>query len=289
MAGVNRVFHLQCALAMLLAAAPVAAIAQDPAPVDCLIEPDQIVKLSTPVAGIVAEVLVDRGDVVRAGQVVARLDTAAEAIAVELARLKAEDETGVNAARARLAFLEEQARRKERLAKSLAVSDSDAKEAAMQAETARQELAQEQLKRDQARLEGQQAQVLMDQKTLKSPVDGVVTERLLNPGEFRDTQSHILTIAKLDVLNVEAFLPIAYIASVAVGDRVEVLPEPPLDRPREAIVTVIDRVFDAATATFGVRMQIDNRDLSLPGGLRCQVRFDPPAIAALPEGEGGSP
>jgi len=82
-----------------------------------------------------------------------------------------------------------------------------------------------------------------------------------------------VTVARLDVLRVEAFAPIAYFPALAVGQTVTVTPEPPLDQPRQARVQVIDRVFDAATATFGLRMELENPDLTLPAGLRCTLSF----------------
>ena len=60
---------------------------------------------------------------------------------------------------------------------------------------------------------------------------------------------------------------------LAVGQAVTVTPEAPLDQPRQATIRVIDRVFDAATATFGLRMELQNTDLSLPAGLRCTLSF----------------
>jgi membrane fusion protein (multidrug efflux system) len=38
-------------------------------------------------------------------------------------------------------------------------------------------------------------------------------------------------------------------------------------------VTVVDKVFDAASATIGVRLELPNPDYSLPARLKCQVRF----------------
>ena len=68
-------------------------------------------------------------------------------------------------------------------------------------------------------------------------------------------------------------MPNAYHTAIKIGQTVEVVPEAPFDTPRQATITVIDRVFDAATATFGIRMDLQNADLSLPAGLRCSLRF----------------
>nr|WP_249200236.1 efflux RND transporter periplasmic adaptor subunit [Thetidibacter halocola] len=238
-----------------------------------MIEPREVVRLSTPVAGIVSDVAVDRGDVVAAGDPIARLDSRVEEIQRDLAATRAQDQSGILGLEARIAFLTEQADRTETLAKRNAVSDTTAREAALEAEVARQELAEARVAHVLAGLELTQAEELLRQKQLVSPVAGVVTERLLNPGEYRDGQAHIATIARIDILRVEAFAPIAYFPHVQLGQQVLVTPEAPLDTPRTATIRVIDRVFDAATATFGLRMEIENADLSLPAGLRCTLSF----------------
>jgi multidrug efflux pump subunit AcrA (membrane-fusion protein) len=149
-------------------------------------------------------------------------------------------------------------------------------EAALDRDVARHELEQARLALRIADLELQEAEAVLAQKTLLSPIAGIVTERLANPGEYRNGESHLATIARIDLLRIEAFVPISYFPRLSVGQAVEVLPEPPLDQPRRAVIRVIDRVFDAATGTFGIRMDLDNADLSLPAGLRCTLRFPAP-------------
>jgi len=40
-----------------------------------------------------------------------------------------------------------------------------------------------------------------------------------------------------------------------------------------AKVTVVDRVVDAASGTFGVRLELPNPNYRLPAGLKCKVPF----------------
>ena len=39
-------------------------------------------------------------------------------------------------------------------------------------------------------------------------------------------------------------------------------------------MVVIDRVIDAASGTFSVFLELPNPEHTIPGGLRCRVRFD---------------
>lgn len=41
----------------------------------------------------------------------------------------------------------------------------------------------------------------------------------------------------------------------------------------EASVKVVDRVIDAASGTFGVRLQLPNPGYRVPAGVKCRVRF----------------
>lgn len=109
-------------------------------------------------------------------------------------------------------------------------------------------------------------------RTIKSPVNGVVVERFMNPGEF-PKQEKILKIAQIDPLRVEVYAPVAMLGKIAVGMTAHVKPEPPLTGEYAAKVTVVDRVVDAASGTFGVRLELPNHDLKLPAGLKCSVRF----------------
>ena len=56
------------------------------------------------------------------------------------------------------------------------------------------------------------------------------------------------------------------------GMRWMVSPEAPGGR-YTATVTLVDRVIDAASGTFGVRLELPNPNLAIPAGAKCKVRF----------------
>src|SRR5262245_24740360 len=79
-------------LPLIAVAAPGAAQA---ATFDCLIEPRLKVELAAPAAGVLKEVLVDRGDRVRKGDILARLDSAVEEATVALDKARAASEAAI--------------------------------------------------------------------------------------------------------------------------------------------------------------------------------------------------
>jgi multidrug efflux pump subunit AcrA (membrane-fusion protein) len=125
-----------------------------------------------------------------------------------------------------------------------------------------------------AELEVRRAEAVLQLHIIRSPFDGVVVDRLLDPGEFATTniKEPILKLAEIDPLNVEVVLPAALFGRVRRGDRAEVLPETST-RYFPAQVSIVDRVIDGASGTFGVRLDLRNRDGAIPAGARCRLRF----------------
>ena len=214
---------------------------------DCLIEPHVVVTVGSSVDGVIEEVLVDRGDTVKAGQVVARLMSGVETATVDLRKSKAE-------------FGARKSERNEELVKKQLVSVQDKDE--MDTERRMNEA---ELKRD---LEA------LNQRTIVSPVTGVVVERYLSKGELlRQDKARIVKLAQLDPLNVELVMSSSAYGSIRVGMTGEVTIAAPTRGTYKAKVTVVDRTIDAASGTFGVRLELPNPDLRIPSGLKCQVRF----------------
>jgi len=186
---------------------------------NCLIHPYVVITVTTPVGGILETVAVDRGDLVKEGQIVATLDTSVERASGAVAHAQAE------LSNRRLADLE---------------------------------------------LQRTTAEVNM--RTIRSPINGVVVERFMSPGEY-PKQEKILKLAQLHPLRVEAYVPISMLGKITVGMEVQVKPEDPVGGNHKAKVTVVDHVVDAGSGTLGIRMELPNPDLRIPAGLKCTVRF----------------
>ncbi len=239
----------------------------------CLIEPKQIHKLAAPVQGVVAAVSVDRGDRVRKGEMVARLDSEVEEANVQIARLRASNDTEVASAEAKLDFLKRKLARKSALGNNWFGSQAELEEAQTDVRVADAQVRENIMNLSQAKLEAKRADGLLHQRQILSPDDGIVTERALAEGEFVNDQAHILTIAEMDPLRVETFLPISVYGHVKVGDIAVVMPEAPVGGSYQAKVVVVDQVFDAASNTIGVRLELPNPNFTLPAGVHCSVRF----------------
>ena len=249
---------------------------------ECVIEPHQVVKLASPVVGVIARLDVDRGDIVRQGQTVGKLEDGVEAAMLALAQARATNEYVTKSQEARLQFLRSKYKRQNELFSKSIGSKASLEEADAEAKVAEQQLKEAGLTREVAYLEIRHAEEVLKQRTLRSPIDGVVVERLLVPGEYRNEQSPILTLAQINPLRVEVFLSTAYYGQVRIGSKAEVRPEPPVGGAYSATVTVVDRVLDAASGTFGVRLELPNPELLLPAGIACKVLFERP-LEGIPD------
>jgi RND family efflux transporter MFP subunit len=256
-----------------LLSARAAPMAAGSAAFDCLIEPRLRLELAAPVAGILQEVLVDRGGYVRKGDVLARLDSAVEEATVALDKARAASEAAIASRSARVAFLTRRRDRFSQLQSRGAVPDAELDEAAADLAIAKADLAEARDQRRIASLEYERSVASLNQRSVRSPIDGVVVERKLAAGEYAYDQAPILTLAEVDPLNVEVYLPIAFFPKIRAGLIATVRPSDPVGGEYRAAVEIVDTVFDARSGTFGVRLKLPNPEHRIPAGLRCEVDF----------------
>ena len=211
----------------------------------CLIEPSKDLQVGTPVDGVLEQLLVDRGNIVSAGQVLARLNTGVEAASVETQA-------------ARSAFGQRKLERNRELQARQLISAQEADELATE-----QRLADLELRERQERL-------LL--RIIKSPIRGVVVDVYRHVGDLV-RQEKILRLMQLDPLYIETIVPARLFGRFRVGQNYGVVTELGSQR-HSAVVQSVDRVIDAASGTFRVRLSLPNPKLDIPPGQRCSLQFE---------------
>ncbi|MDN3720453.1 efflux RND transporter periplasmic adaptor subunit [Roseibium salinum] len=225
---------------------------------DCVIDPAVVVKVGSLVPGLLSEVLIERGDYVHKGEIIARLSSETEAATVDLMSEQAASTSEIEAQEARYSLAKSRLVRTRTLAERKITSTDSLEEAIAELEVVTRELAIARMRKRIAGLELNRAKRVLEQKTIRSPIDGVVLERALFRGEYLDQDSQLATIAKLDPLHVEAFIPVSEYGRIHPGMEAVVLPNKPIGGRYTGKVTIIDRVFDAASNTFGLRVELPN-------------------------------
>ena len=213
---------------------------------ECLLEPALTSKIGSPVRGVLSAVHVSRGDLVRKGDAIAQVDARAEQAAVA-------------SATARLEYASRRVERFEELYRDDLISIQERDEIVTEMELARLEL--------------EERKTLLEIRTIRSPLTGVVVDRISAPGEFVE-ETEILELAQIDPLNVEVVLPLDRFGAIRSGMDATVTLIGPVEGSHQSRVVVVDRVIDAASSTFRVRLQIPNDKYRLPSGLRCSVDFN---------------
>lgn len=214
---------------------------------ECLLEPSLVASVGSPVDGILEQVMVERGDHVRKGQVVAKLQSGVEAAQVKVSE-------------ARVEFSRRKVERNEALFKQQLISAQERDEMVTEFQ-----LNEEELRRNQETLR---------LRTIVSPLDGVVVERRMAPGEsIRTDKSVVVKLAQINPLHVEVIAPAELFGSLRSGVTGSVNLEPFFPGSFRARVTVVDKLIDAASGTLGVRLQLPNPNNKIPAGIKCSVVF----------------
>lgn len=242
---------------------------------DCMIEARQNVEVRSPVEGVIDTIFVRRGDNVKRGQLLATLASGPERAALDVARSRATMQGELKSAEARVELARKKWQRAEELQKKNFVSENARDEALAEFRLAEEQLRVAQENQRLAALDEKRASEVVEQRSIRSPVNGLVVEVLLRPGELMSSnqKNPIMKVAEINPLNVELVLPVNAFGAIRPGQRAEVLPEQPVGGRHVAQVEVVDRVVDAASGTFGVRLRLPNPRNDIPAGVKCRARF----------------
>ena len=188
----------------------------------------------------------------------------------------------MKAAEAKLLLAQRKASRSEELFQQHFISKDALDQARTEASLAESELKAARENQQLAELEVRRATEALNLRTIRSPINGVVVERNMKAGELATTTAKdpIMRLAEIDPLNVEVIIPASLYGTIKVGDHADVMPETPKG-VFDAKVTVVDKVINAASGTFGVRLELPNPKQIVPAGARCKVRFADAAGPAL--------
>lgn len=246
------------------------------------VRPADRAAVSSRVAETVSEVLVREGQAVRRGEVLARFETAA------LEARLAEKESNLEAERARL-----------RLAASTLEKNRKLAARSIVAETILDE-AEAEWRARQAGVAALEAQVVLARRALAdavvaAPIDGIVAERSVNPGETLPADAGMFTLMDLSRVEVEASVPAGEAARLEPGQPVRLRIEGFGDRAFQGMVARIGPTTLSGSRSIPVYVELDNAEGLLRGGLfasgeavsaRVEAAFALPPAAIRRDGEG---
>lgn len=244
-------------------------------------EPDEIVEVASPYAGIVSTVTVERGQQIKEGQLIAELDTRVLKASLKVAKAKAASTSAVTEARALL----ELRKRRAELLRDLLDNGSANPEELLRAET-EQTVAEAALKaaEDQIKiflLEQKELETQIESRQIKSRMTGTIANVHRKPGEFVSaSEPTLVTLVRLDVLRVKFFVPIPLAFELSENQRVAVI----LSGSKTKVPAKVDYIsplVDASSMTVRVEVTIDNLNGAYRSGLRCRLQTASSASSAV--------
>lgn len=252
----------------------VSALAQNRLPGE--LEPYQKVSVEARVAGIVEKVLVDRGSVVKAGQLLVELqapelqakiaEALAQAVAVEAQKAE------IEARRAAQSALLERTRKA--AATPGAVAASDIEQLEQQVKSLEGLLAATEKSAAARRAQAQVLKEMAGFLEIRAPFDGVITERHVHPGAL--AQGPLVELQQVARLRLVVAVPEAELGRVKPGQRWSFTVPAQAGRVFAGTVARLARSLDAKTRTMPVELDVMNGDEALAPGMYAEVEWKKP-------------
>ncbi len=238
--------------------------------------------IASEITGKVVEVLIDEGNVVQAGDLLARLDSTLAESDLSLAKSRAvAASAAANAIAADLRDAERILARTQALAQKNFATEADLTKADARVAVLRAQLNQAQAQVETARLDAQRGAEVVEQHHIRAPFAGVVVERSAQPGEMISpisagggfTRTGIGTIVDMDSIEVEVDVNEAFIGRVRPGGAVtavlDAYPEWTIPGSVIAIVPTANR----EKATVKVRIGFKQKDPRILPDMGIKVTF----------------
>ena len=222
------------------------------------LEPVWNADISAKVDGRIDRLLVEEGDVVKAGAVVAVLDTN------ELAAQVLQAEGTLLAAQANLEQAELDLRRTEPLARQGAVSAQ-----ALDAARIKRDLNIGQVRSAEGNMALLKAR--LDNANIVAPRDGTVVKRIVQAGSYTKAGSAIITLADTSSLLAKAVIGEAQLPNIAQGTAVKVYVDALGNKEFSGVITRISPAAAAPARTFTAEIAVANLSGELRSGLFATV------------------
>ena len=256
----------------------------------------RLATVSAQITGTLTEVLIEEGDHVSKGQVLARLDD--HGYKANLAAVKAQASSAhvlVAQYQAQLAQGVHDAARMQSLAARGLVSRQSAEQAQTQVTSLRAQLGAQQQQAKSAEAQAGVAQVNFDYTVVRAPFSGVVTTKDAQVGEIISplsagggfTRTGVGTIVDMDSLEIDVDVNEAYIGRVKPGMPAEAVLDAYPDWKIAAHVIAIVPTADRGKATIKVRVALEQKDVRIVPNMGVRVSFletKPEAAAPVPQG-----
>ena len=245
--------------------------------------------VSTQITGTLTQVLIEEGDHVEKGQVIARLDDSGLRASLDVANANVMSaQAQVATAQAQLVQAQADSRRQEELVSSGMATKQYAEQSRTAVSTAAAQLDARHREADSARAQVAQAKVNFDYAVVRAPFTGVVTVKAAQVGEIVSplsagggfTRTGVGTIVDMDSLEIDVDVSESYIGQVKPDMPAEAILSAYPDWKIPAHVIAIVPSADRGKATVKVRVALEQKDARIVPDMGVRVSFLGPQAPA---------
>lgn len=250
------------------------------------IKPSKTVKLAFKIPGVIEKLNFEEGNFVNESDLIANLDSyqyrlnsiAAQANYESLQlKVRSEIPSAINQAKSQLELIQKRYESISKLYEKGSVSEDKLDETRTALVTIKNKYneavnAKEvyDKKLEQAKAMSELADSNLEDTKLYSPMDGIVVKKLFEAGETVAAGYPVLVLGKLDNVEAEIGLPDDHINRIEIGHETKVYVYG-IEKEFKGVVKEIGAIADSKTRTFPVKINIENKDLSLKPGMIAKV------------------
>lgn len=238
-----------------------------------LTSPSKQVTLKSSLDGLLADVLVEEGQHVKKGQLLAQLDDGIQQIAVQATQLEADDTTEIHHAQLLLAEAEYELEQTLGLFEKQAATDLEVRRGKLRRDQAEANVAVAHKNKTLAKMKLEREIERLRHYRIEAPFDGqiILVATDAEPGATIQHDTPLIALAKLDTLESHLYLPVELYGQLNVGQYYDLQADMPVNRTLKGKLIYCEPRIDLASHTFRCVFEIDNPDATLPSGFMVQL------------------
>lgn len=245
-------------------------------------EPDIELKIAAPESGVLASLQVKEGQKVEKNQVLATLDNRVLEAALNIAKAKQHLSGKLNSAIATQRLHQSRLERLKPLLEQGAAQQTEIDQTRAELEVAKANVQTAKEEQHINSLEVKHIEAQIERRTLRSPIEGIVTEIHKKVGESviggtTANDQHILTLVRVNPLVVTIHIPTAVAMNVSVDQKAQILFPDYSVEPAQGQIFFVSPVTNAGSDTVKVKIKLINQDVKLRSGMKCLVNLQPKA------------
>lgn len=243
---------------LLLAAEPL--LAEDVARLTGVTRASHDIQLSLPVEGVVADILVQEGQRVAAGESLLQLENTLQAVEAKRREIIKNDTARIRSLEHNLAIISSLLKASETLyGESGSISEDEVKKLDMQHATLAGELQGLKMQKKRETVEHEAALEEMKRRILTAPRAGIVSEILVEEGEWATPQQAVVRLVDPSKCYLELHIEERFARAYTVGDAVPVyMPMGSQEQQIEGRVLFVAPIADQASGLVRLKIGFDN-------------------------------